>query len=85
MCNCRSNNSYRNTPPHTSRPVSRAIPTQVVKTNTNQTSQPNPAPNVANFCRICGWLLKKSRYVDAKTKAIVERIQCTNLKCSTRR
>jgi hypothetical protein len=48
-----------------------------------------PAPRVTaakagppKFCQKCGWAVKLIRIVDPQTKAVVERLVCTNKQCS---
>ena len=84
-CNCGSRgNTYNRQPTkHVARTnAPSSIPPTIIQRDIRQ---PVNGPDPKNFCRICGWLLKKSRYVDVKTKGVIERIQCTNPKCSTNR
>jgi len=86
-CNCGSpKNNYkrnhvaRSQPTHNT-PVVTPAP-RPVQRNGNGSF---PAGDSKNFCQICGWLLKKSRYIEVRSNTVVERIQCTNPRCSTRR
>lgn len=81
-CNCGGSRSSNPPLRHISRPPNSNTPTtNIIQRNGSQQQGPDPK----NFCRICGWLLKKSRYIDVKSNAVVERVQCTNQKCSTNR
>lgn len=43
-----------------------------------------PRDNSRSFCPRCGWLLKRIRYIDVKTNAVVDHISCTNGQCTNR-
>lgn len=43
--------------------------------------QAGPAPQQDSRCRVCGWVLKRTKYIDVTTHSKVERIDCTNAKC----
>lgn len=46
-------------------------------------SAPAPAAPKGNTCTRCGWMLKRIRYIDVSSNAIVEKINCTNPNCPT--
>lgn len=56
-------------------------PTQKI-IQTNQKSQGQGIIASDKFCRICGWAIKPSKFVDPITNRLVEKIACTNRTCS---
>lgn len=51
--------------------------------STRVVAKPATQGGTQTHCGTCGWLLKRSRYIDVSTHTIVERMSCTNGNCST--
>jgi len=86
-CNCGSSkNNYRRNHAARSQPTQN-VPVSIPAPRPVQRSANGafPVGDSKSFCQICGWLLKKSRYIEVRSNTVVERIQCTNPRCSTRR